>query len=70
MVRTDINIARSYLIQDSAAATFWLHRDFQDRMIWLWEEFAKHYKGNTWYCVVAQTERRDSSSAGLLDITR
>jgi hypothetical protein len=29
-------------------ANFWLHKDFQDRAIWLWEELSKHYKGNPW----------------------
>lgn len=29
-------------------ANFWIHKDFQDRVIWLWEELAKHYKNNTW----------------------
>ncbi|KDQ58011.1 glycoside hydrolase family 5 protein [Jaapia argillacea MUCL 33604] len=29
-------------------ANFWLHKDFQDRVIWLWTELAKHYKDNTW----------------------
>ncbi|KAH9939768.1 glycoside hydrolase [Epithele typhae] len=29
-------------------ANFWNHKDFQDRVIWLWEELAKHYVGNTW----------------------
>lgn len=29
-------------------ASFWLHKDFQDRVVWLWEELAKHYKDNTW----------------------
>lgn len=29
-------------------ANFWLHKDFQDRAIWLWEELAKHYVNNTW----------------------
>lgn len=32
----------------SHIAAFWLHKDFQDRTIWLWEELAKHYRGNTW----------------------
>ncbi|KPI45421.1 Endoglucanase C [Cyphellophora attinorum] len=27
---------------------FWEHKDFQDRTVWLWEELAKHYKGNPW----------------------
>ncbi|KAG8771221.1 Endo-1,4-beta-xylanase 5 [Serendipita sp. 398] len=29
-------------------ASFWVHKDFQDRAIWLWEELARHYKGNPW----------------------
>ena len=29
-------------------ANFWLHKDFQDRFVWLWEQLAKHYKDNTW----------------------
>jgi hypothetical protein len=29
-------------------AAFWEHKDFQDRSVWLWEEIAKHYKGNPW----------------------
>ncbi|TDL17107.1 glycoside hydrolase family 5 protein [Rickenella mellea] len=32
----------------SHVANFWLHKDFQDRAVWLWEELAKHYKDNTW----------------------
>lgn len=29
-------------------ANFWLHKDFQDRTIWLWKELAKHYANNKW----------------------
>lgn len=29
-------------------ANFWNHKDFQDRVVWLWEELAKHYAGNPW----------------------
>ena len=29
-------------------ANFWIHKDFQDRTIWLWTELAKHYAGNKW----------------------
>jgi Cellulase (glycosyl hydrolase family 5) len=29
-------------------ALFWEFKDFQDRMVNLWIEIAKHYKGNTW----------------------
>jgi endoglucanase len=27
---------------------FWEHRDFQDRVVNIWEAIADHYKGNTW----------------------
>ncbi|ETW76521.1 glycoside hydrolase family 5 protein [Heterobasidion irregulare TC 32-1] len=29
-------------------ANFWLHKDFQDRAVWLWQELATHYMNNTW----------------------
>ncbi|PPQ72122.1 hypothetical protein CVT26_006862 [Gymnopilus dilepis] len=29
-------------------ANFWNHKDFQDRVLWLWGELAKHYKDNKW----------------------
>ncbi|THV02398.1 glycoside hydrolase [Dendrothele bispora CBS 962.96] len=29
-------------------ANFWVHKDFQDRTVWLWEQLAEHYKGNKW----------------------
>ena len=29
-------------------AALWDHRDFQDRVVWLWEELAEHYKNNAW----------------------
>lgn len=29
-------------------ANFWNHKDFQDRLIWLWTEIAKHYRDNKW----------------------
>lgn len=27
---------------------FWVHKDFQDRVVWLWGELANHYKDNKW----------------------
>ena len=27
---------------------FWLHKDFQDRLVWLWAQVAKRYKDNPW----------------------
>ncbi|RXW19187.1 hypothetical protein EST38_g6662 [Candolleomyces aberdarensis] len=32
----------------SHIANFWNYKDFQDRVLWLWSELAKHYKGNKW----------------------
>ncbi|KAF8646009.1 hypothetical protein AX16_007435 [Volvariella volvacea WC 439] len=32
----------------SHIANFWIHRDFQDRLLWIWEEIAKRYRGNSW----------------------
>ena len=29
-------------------ASFWLHKDFQDRTVWLWQQLAEHYRENTW----------------------
>lgn len=29
-------------------ASFWLHKDFQDRGVILWEAIAEHYKNNPW----------------------
>jgi Cellulase (glycosyl hydrolase family 5) len=29
-------------------ASFWTHKDFQDRVVWLWEQLAAHYKDNAW----------------------
>lgn len=29
-------------------ASFWTHKDHQDRTIWLWEQIAARYKNNTW----------------------
>ncbi|PNS21041.1 hypothetical protein CAC42_3378 [Sphaceloma murrayae] len=29
-------------------AAFWEHKDHQDRVVWLWEQLAAHYKDNPW----------------------
>ena len=29
-------------------ALFWMHKNLQDRMVWLWTEIAKHYKDEPW----------------------
>lgn len=29
-------------------AAFWIHKDFQDRLVWLWTEIARHYKDEPW----------------------
>ncbi|KAK2756814.1 transcriptional regulator swi6 [Arachnomyces sp. PD_36] len=32
----------------TAYASFWDHKDHQDRTVWLWEHIAQRYKGNPW----------------------
>jgi hypothetical protein len=32
----------------TAYASFWDHKDFQDRTVWLWEQLALQYKDNPW----------------------
>lgn len=32
----------------NSATSVWNHKDFQDRVLWLWTELAKHYKDNKW----------------------
>ncbi|KAF9005210.1 glycoside hydrolase [Cyathus striatus] len=27
---------------------FWIHKDYQDRLVWLWKEIAERYKHNPW----------------------
>ncbi|KAF9532235.1 glycoside hydrolase family 5 protein [Crepidotus variabilis] len=27
---------------------FWRHKDFQDRLLWIWQQIAEHYKDNSW----------------------
>ncbi|KAF2154382.1 glycoside hydrolase family 5 protein [Myriangium duriaei CBS 260.36] len=29
-------------------AGLWEHKDHQDRVVWLWQQLAAHYKGNAW----------------------
>lgn len=29
-------------------AFLWDHKDFQDRLVWLWEKLSEHYKDNAW----------------------
>ncbi|KAF8882277.1 endoglucanase family 5 glycoside hydrolase [Infundibulicybe gibba] len=29
-------------------ANFWVHKDFQDRLIWIWTQIAAHYRDNPW----------------------
>lgn len=36
------------IIHVRSTSGFWIHKDFQDRLVWLWTEVAKHYKDNPW----------------------
>ncbi|KIJ19432.1 glycoside hydrolase family 5 protein [Paxillus involutus ATCC 200175] len=48
-------------------AGFWIHKDFQDRLVWLWEEIARHYKDNPWVAGYnLMNEPEDSHSTGLV----
>ena len=48
-------------------ANFWLHKDFQDRSIWLWTELAKHYKDNPWVAGYnPMNEPADPQHSGLI----
>jgi endoglucanase len=29
-------------------ARFWVHKDFHDRAVFIWEHLAEHYKNNPW----------------------
>lgn len=49
-------------------ANFWVHKDFQDRTIWLWEELAKHYVGNPWIAAYnPMNEPTDPTHTRLID---
>lgn len=50
-------------------ASFWTHKDFQDRLVWLWTEIAKHYNGNRWvagYNILNEPADPHPSHLGLL----
>ncbi|KIJ08612.1 glycoside hydrolase family 5 protein [Paxillus involutus ATCC 200175] len=48
-------------------AGFWVHKDFQDRRVWLWEEIARHYKDNPWVAGYnLMNEPAESHSTGLV----
>ncbi|KAJ7189851.1 glycoside hydrolase family 5 protein [Mycena pura] len=49
-------------------ANFWVHRDFQDRTIWLWEKLAEHYKNNKWIAGYNPlNEPTDSAQTRVID---
>ncbi|KAF5350113.1 hypothetical protein D9756_009212 [Leucocoprinus leucothites] len=50
-------------------ANFWRHKDFQDRLVWLWEMIAEKYKDNKWiagYNLI--NEPADPSGWGRTDV--
>ena len=48
-------------------AGFWIHKDFQDRLVWLWAEIAKHYKDNPWVAGYnPMNEPADPQHSGLI----
>lgn len=47
-----------------------MHKDFQDRLVWLWTEIAAHYKDNPWiagYNVLNEPADPHPSHAGLIN---
>ncbi|KAI0364642.1 glycoside hydrolase [Pilatotrama ljubarskyi] len=49
-------------------ANFWIHKDFQDRLVWLWTEIAKHYKDETWIAGYnPMNEPADPQHSGLVN---
>lgn len=49
-------------------AGFWIHKDFQDRVVWLWGELAKHYKDNTWCVPRVHSHARRKELIGIWGI--
>ncbi|EIW52789.1 glycoside hydrolase [Trametes versicolor FP-101664 SS1] len=49
-------------------ANFWIHKDFQDRLVWLWAEIAKHYKDEKWIAGYnPMNEPSDPKHSGLVN---
>ena len=49
-------------------ASFWIHKDFQDRMVWLWKEIAEHYKDEKWIAGYNPlNEPADPHHSGLIE---
>lgn len=50
-------------------ANFWIHKDFQDRLVWLWTEIAKRYANNPWIAGYnLLNEPADPEHSGLVAI--
>jgi len=48
-------------------SSFWIHKDFQDRLVWLWTEIARHYKDEKWIAGYnPMNEPADSQHTGLI----
>lgn len=50
-------------------ANFWVHKDFQDRLLWIWTEIAKHYADNPWiagYNVLNEPADPHPTHSGLI----
>ncbi|EMD35775.1 glycoside hydrolase family 5 protein [Gelatoporia subvermispora B] len=48
-------------------ASFWMHKDFQDRLVWLWREVADHYKDEKWIAGYnPMNEPADPEHSGLV----
>ncbi|HEX5000753.1 MAG TPA: glycoside hydrolase family 5 protein [Terriglobia bacterium] len=52
-------------------ALFWRHKQFQDRVVWLWEAFARRYRSNPWvagYNLI--NEPADPTAQALMPVYR
>ncbi|PCH34761.1 glycoside hydrolase family 5 protein [Wolfiporia cocos MD-104 SS10] len=48
-------------------SSFWTHKDFQDRLVWLWTEVARHYKDEKWIAGYnVMNEPADPQHSGLV----
>ena len=50
--------------------SFWRHKDFQDRLLWIWHNVAEHYKNNPWvagYNVLNEPADPDPQHASLIN---
>jgi endoglucanase len=69
----DLHAAPGYQNQDwhsdnpSRQASFWQHKHFQDRTVWLWEVLAERYKDNPWVAGYDPLNEPSDPSGKMID---